>query len=156
MHVIVSDGPDYALCEILPDLLELPAHAGGLGAAARNYGVEHTESELIAFLDDDNAFRPNHLGLLVGLLDANPDADFAYGRMEYSNGQTSIGAYPPALGQIDASSFVCRRKTMELGMWAADHRLRAGLGNDRRLDRQGRAISLHPRNHARLPLRLTQ
>jgi len=117
VHVIVSDGPDPALFAILPDLLELPEHAGGLGAAARNYGVEHTESELIAFLDDDNAFRPNHLALLVGLLDANPTADFAYGRMEYSNGQTSIGAYPPALGQIDASSFVCRRKTMELGMW---------------------------------------
>lgn len=117
VHVVVSDGSDYALLEVLPDLLELPEHAGGLGAAARNFGVESTISELVAFLDDDNAFRPNHLAVLVGALDANPQADFAYGRMAYPGSDSVIGCYPPQYGQIDSSMFVCRRKTMELGMW---------------------------------------
>lgn len=130
-HVVVSDGPDPGLREKVEllnrksdviywpqgRLLELPEHAGGLGAAARNYGIDHSDSELLAFLDDDNAYRPHHLELLIECLDAQPGVDFAYGRLYYPESGTSIGMYPPEVGQIDSSSFVCRRKLFDLARW---------------------------------------
>lgn len=119
-HIVVSDGPDPDLRELVPvTLLELPEHIepGYLGARARNAGIEIAGGELLAFLDDDNAFRPNHLAVLVAALDANPDADFSYGRMAYPGSDSVIGCYPPQYGQIDSSMFVCRRKTMDLGTW---------------------------------------
>lgn len=118
-HIIVSDGPDPALRGLAPLLLELGEHEepGYLGARARNAGIGIANGELLAFLDDDNAFRPNHLATLVAALDANPHADFAYGRMAYPGSDSVVGAYPPQYGQIDSSMFVCHRRTMDLGMW---------------------------------------
>lgn len=126
-HVVVSDGPDpllaytFATNRIAVDppvrYLELSEHAGGLGAAARNFGIDNTDSELVAFLDDDNAYRPRHLEVLIAALDMVPEAAFAYGRLYYPETGQSIGMDPPQVGQIDGSSFVCRRSVFELGRW---------------------------------------
>jgi hypothetical protein len=42
----------------------------------RNVGIRLTESRFIAFLDDDNTWRPDHLTLTIGALEAG--ADFVY------------------------------------------------------------------------------
>ncbi len=54
---------------------------GGV-AATRNRGIALASGELIAHLDDDDLWRPDHLSGLVTCLDAHPDAGLAYGDAE--------------------------------------------------------------------------
>jgi len=51
-------------------------------AATRNAGIALARGELIAYLDDDDLWRANHLASLVGALDARPEAALAYGDAE--------------------------------------------------------------------------
>lgn len=51
-------------------------------AATRNRGIALAQGELIAHLDDDDLWGPRHLASLVAALDAEPDADLAYGDAE--------------------------------------------------------------------------
>jgi len=43
------------------------------GSAARNTGITHSQSEYIAFLDDDDEWLPNKLDMQVALLDSSSD-----------------------------------------------------------------------------------
>jgi len=54
---------------------------GGV-AATRNTGVRAAKGELIAYLDDDDLWRPEHLANLVAALDAAPTAMLAYADAE--------------------------------------------------------------------------
>ena len=54
---------------------------GGV-AATRNTGVLAARGALIAYLDDDDLWRPDHLEGLVGLLAAHPSCGLAYGDAE--------------------------------------------------------------------------
>jgi glycosyltransferase involved in cell wall biosynthesis len=51
-------------------------------AATRNHGVRTTTGELVAYLDDDDLWTPDHLEALVATLDAHPAASIAYGDAE--------------------------------------------------------------------------
>ncbi len=56
-------------------------NAGRLGkSGAMNTAIGESESEYIAYLDDDDAYYPNHLNELVSALDANPALDWACSR----------------------------------------------------------------------------
>ena len=46
---------------------------------ARNAGFAISQGELVLFLDSDDLMLPQNLEVLVGLLDAQPDIDVAYG-----------------------------------------------------------------------------
>jgi glycosyltransferase involved in cell wall biosynthesis len=50
--------------------------------AARNAGVEASSGELLAFLDQDDAWLPGKVRTQVDALRASPDAAYAYARME--------------------------------------------------------------------------
>lgn len=125
-HVIVSDGPDDKLADLLPDddriaVWELDTHDVGArwGHWARLAGISEARGELIAYLDDDNAFRPQHLALLVAALEDNPGADFAFSRMLVHAGPTTyeVGSNPPTYGQVDTSIIVHRRGLLDRETW---------------------------------------
>lgn len=125
-HVVVSDGPDPELAELVADLgvtfAELDRHDehARWGHWARLHGIGIARGDLIAYLDDDNAYHPDHLSRLAGVLAGDPGLDFAYSRMDvYRGGRLAfqVGAQPPVLGQIDTSLLLHRRGVLELGTW---------------------------------------
>jgi Glycosyl transferase family 2 len=83
----------------------LAEHAGDLGATPRNYALKTVaRGTLIAYLDDDNQWTPDHLASLVGLLVADPTAAFACRR--------------PRRFQIDTSALLHRRHLLDrFGYW---------------------------------------
>jgi glycosyltransferase involved in cell wall biosynthesis len=105
-------------------VMERPSGA----AAARNRALEHARGELVAFLDDDDFWRPSYLEAQVELLDANPTVDLSYadhveigpaGR-EFRPDTRPLAAYPSPLTWLLAECFihtmsvvVCRRRVFE-------------------------------------------
>lgn len=132
-HVIVSDGPDPELAEKLAHqhehgvfchpvrFAELPEHAAGQhwGHYARLAGIEASGGAYVAYLDDDDAYRPEHVATLARALQ-DPAVDWAYSVMEsHSNSglSTSIGYALPACGQIGTPMIMHRREALEHGTW---------------------------------------
>jgi len=114
-HVVVSDGPDPVLRDLLADsgvtYAEVAEHADdpcNYGARARNRGLEVASGDLIAYLDDDNAFHSDHVAKLAAALTANPGRDFAYTQMIRHGLGDTIGSEPPAHGSIDSSVLMHR------------------------------------------------
>lgn len=124
-HVVVSDGPDPELRALLAGLdvvyAEVTEHADdpcNYGARARNRGLEVATGELIAYLDDDNAFRPQHVERLAAALIAAPVFDFAYSRMYRHGLGDEIGGEPPEHGRVDSSILMHRRDgPAKFGLW---------------------------------------
>lgn len=126
-HIVISDGPDPVLRELLADAdvtyVEVDQHheeGVNVGGWARNRGLEVVSGDFIAYLDDDNAFRPNHLRLLATALVNHPDRDFAYSRMFRHGLGDVIGSDPPRYGCIDSSIIMHRADThKKFGSWPA-------------------------------------
>jgi glycosyltransferase involved in cell wall biosynthesis len=130
VHVIVADGPDPELHAKLADgprfahpvvFIQLGERAAGnrWGTAARLTGIEATSSDFVAYIDDDDALRPEHVQLHVKALEA-AGAAWSYSVMaSYSNSGlwTEIGWGPPQYGQIGTPMIVHRRSTLEHGTW---------------------------------------
>lgn len=141
-HVIVSDGPDRTLGELLAGDLwrrplrgpirrplvadQLSTHIDGVidyGSRARNHAVKLATGDLVAYLDDDNAYRPEHLELLAEAFD-DPAVDFAYSKLLTHPGEQVIGASAPQYGGIDTSLLMHRADTLErYGYWPEPHEL---------------------------------
>jgi len=125
-HVVISDGPDpeldawdetAALVTVFDQLPEHPPEPHW-GAAVRRRGLELATGGYIAYLDDDDAYRPHHCATLAAALDANPDADFAYSLMS-SQGDT-VGTAPPSYCNIGTPMIMHRRETLQFGTWGPD------------------------------------
>lgn len=124
-HIVVSDGPDPVLAEALDGdgrvrYAEVPEHDPGArwGHWARLQGIDMAKGEYIAYLDDDNSYRPEHLALVVAALEADPDPDFGYGSMIlHCAGGAVIGGDRPHYGQIDTSMIVHRRGLLDVATW---------------------------------------
>jgi glycosyltransferase involved in cell wall biosynthesis len=65
--------------------------------AARNLGVRHSDSELVAFLDADDVCRPDRLTRQMHALVANPDAAMVFCDADYTD----------ASGQPTGALFTC-------------------------------------------------
>jgi glycosyltransferase involved in cell wall biosynthesis len=131
-HIVVSDGPDpdlgrrvalsypaqYAAGRIM--FAALDDHDPGFrwGHRARLRGLELAAGDVIAYLDDDNAFRPNHLSAVTRRM-FEQGADFAYSQaLFHGHGDPYvIGASPPFCGGIDTSVMMHRRSALDLATW---------------------------------------
>lgn len=122
-HIIVSDGPDPELAERIARVTawrgdsvrfeQLPEHDPAIrwGLHARLRGIDLAKGDYIAYLDDDNSFRPEHVARLAAALEASPGAGFAYSRMQVNGRGPAyvIGTDPPVCGLIDTSQIMHRR-----------------------------------------------
>lgn len=123
-HVVVCDGPDPDLAAAIGGQVkvfdQLPEHYPSTrwGARARLRGLDLAEGDLITYLDDDDAFRPQHCAVLAAALAASPEADFAYSLM--SSQGAIIGSVPPSFCNIGTPMIMHRRETLRLGTWGPE------------------------------------
>jgi hypothetical protein len=78
-----------------------PVRAGRL----RNLGIDRTDAPLVAHLDDDNSFEPDHLESLAALLAADPSLDIAHSwrRVRDAAGRpVPLYSYPWVIGHRPA------------------------------------------------------
>jgi glycosyltransferase involved in cell wall biosynthesis len=63
--------------------LEHAGHANCGMSASRNLGIRESRGELVAFLDGDDVWLPDHLKVAVDILEEFSKADMVYGRSLY-------------------------------------------------------------------------
>jgi glycosyltransferase involved in cell wall biosynthesis len=67
--------------------IELWAHRletnSGYQCFPKNRGIEHSSGDYIAYLDDDNTWRPDHLQTCVDTIESDMSTDMVYTRMCY-------------------------------------------------------------------------
>jgi glycosyltransferase involved in cell wall biosynthesis len=130
-HLVVSDGPDPGLRDAIaaawPHVryAELDGHDPQVrwGVRARLLGLDLAAGDTIGWLDDDNAYRPDHLARCAAALAGHPDAGFAYTYAQFHlpSGDQLIGHDPPVLGGIDTSVLVHRKHlTNQVATWRDD------------------------------------
>lgn len=96
----------------------------GCDTGPKNDGIKESTGEYIAFLDDDNTFRPDHLQALYSALQKQPEAVLAYGDRwiidESKELKPQVGLFsdfnPTLLMQrnyIDTSDVLVKREAIE-------------------------------------------
>ncbi len=73
-------------------LLQTSNNAGH--ATARNVGIKAARGDLIAWLDADDYWEPNHLATVCGLLDQFPEAAVAYSAVRFIGAKTGTWSNP--------------------------------------------------------------
>lgn len=120
--VVVGDN-----CPELAELMELGAppnrvriynllknHGAG-GAVPRNHALAAAAGSLIAYLDDDNVWKPNHVSSLYEGM-RQTDAAFAFSSMEVNG--TDLGFKEPKHGSIDTSCVLHKKELIvKYGEW---------------------------------------
>ena len=129
-HIVVADGPDPELAAKIDGQIscfdQMPGHSDHphWGGPGRRRGIELATGDLIAYCDDDDAYRPRHIGLLAAALEANPSAGWAFSRMvsHSTTGETVIGDYdgPPLFGTIGTPMVMHRREVLDIATWGPD------------------------------------
>ena len=101
----------------------------GCDTKPKNVGIMASKGEYIAFLDDDNAYRPDHLAVLLKELEKDPSLDVVYGDRwltdETGRIQPQLGIsrdYDPAFlmqrNFIDTSDVLIKRQALfDVGGW---------------------------------------
>lgn len=76
-ETVVANLPEFA--GVFVRYLKLPQNGGV--SKARNFGIREAKGEIIAFLDSDDVWFPQHLSTLIHSL-VNQDADLAFSQAE--------------------------------------------------------------------------
>ena len=85
--IVIDDGSEDGTGEDLAGLdgrVRYRWQANRGVAAARNHGIRLARAPVVAFLDADNRWLPDHLEVLVALLDGHPDARLASTSPEFT------------------------------------------------------------------------
>ena len=134
--VVVDDGSSDSSRDIVrnfPDVLLLK-NSGKGSNAARNFGVEHTSSEYLAFIDQDDLWHPEHLALLSNALEHSQDALAAFSKIshftdgsspEYALNDGKVNRYNPwddfpnnYIGE-PLCSLLRRDPIKDVGLWSS-------------------------------------
>lgn len=128
-HIIVSDGPDETLSRVFRQFpgefdylryFELPEHtAGHIGNPARLFGIEQAQGEYIAYLDDDDAYRPEHVALHVAALEESGSYFSKSFMLSHKKRDELIGNGAPCPGGIGTPMIVHRRELLDIATWGA-------------------------------------
>ncbi|HVS37516.1 MAG TPA: glycosyltransferase family 2 protein [Gemmataceae bacterium] len=81
--LVVDDGSPDALHAALAPYgrnIRLLRKTNGGAASARNYGLDHSNGDLVAFLDADDYWEPRKLECQLAVLEANPEVGVLAGR----------------------------------------------------------------------------
>ncbi len=72
------------------------------GAAAKNSGIQHARSDILAFLDDDDCYDPLYLERAVGILEQHPDVEVVFMGVTWfgSNGEWGQQNYDQAMANF--------------------------------------------------------
>jgi len=94
--IVVDDGSiddiDGAVASLATDLRFFKQDNAG-AAAARNRGIRDASGELIVFLDVDDLWPANNLGILVDFLLEHPDIDVVHGYGQLMQFDSATGGY---------------------------------------------------------------
>jgi glycosyltransferase involved in cell wall biosynthesis len=140
-HVIVNDGPDRHLKEIVQQIYTrhkvgtrvlrrvtdlgfwTTSEIGDLGVGPMSVGTLMATGTYHTWLADDDWFLPDHIKKLYNLLIDHPEASFSYPIVEvrYGEGKQEVGQSVPSCGNI--AIVLYRRECLAYGMW------RFGMGN---------------------------
>lgn len=93
-------------------MFNLQKNYGAGGAVPRNHAIGAAGGTLIAYLDDDNAWKPNHVSSLYEAL-RSTDSTYAFSSMEVNG--TDLGFSEPKKGGIDTSCVL--HKKMLIGKY---------------------------------------
>ncbi len=81
----------------------IPAERNGGPATARNIGVSATKEPLVAFLDADDRWEPDHCATVASLLERHPEVVLAFGRTRtVSDGVPEASTAPLPTGPAGA------------------------------------------------------
>ena len=107
-------------------ILNLPVNHGAGGAVPRNYGIMLSSGSLIAYLDDDNEWTPDHVS---SLYEGMRQTGAAYGFASMTTLGRDLVFKAPKKGSIDTSAVMHRRGLVLSHGWWKD-RLEAGYAHD--------------------------
>lgn len=139
-HILVSDGQsrmiEGAIAHLKKPRFTIHFHQLGhnwhnisgrqsWGCEPRVAGGYLARGAYVGYLDDDNAYYPDHVSALVDLLEET-ESDFVHSQLT-ADGQV-YGRHPVEYGQIDTSTVLHRIELLHSSNWRAD-----GYGNDGRL-----------------------
>jgi glycosyltransferase involved in cell wall biosynthesis len=117
-------------------VFNLKTNHNDLGALARNHGIINATGKYIAYLDDDNAWEPNHLSSLLVTI---KDAAWAFSWMKIHDKIFKFTG--DACGQIDTSALLHKRELIfKYGLW--DPFAVAGYAHDWELVKRWLAVGL--------------
>src|ERR1700680_2837049 len=154
--IVVDDGSDDNGPDIVRKMISrgkkfvlLSKKNGGQGSA-RNYGIRHAQSHLIAFLDQDDIWYPNHNAVLIepfkrrgksnslGWVNANTDAIDVHGRTIVRRLQDGLNVTHPKrtledclqndMQVVPGATIVSKKAVLQIGGF--DERLRGYEDDD--------------------------
>ncbi|MEM9923379.1 MAG: glycosyltransferase [Cyanobacteria bacterium P01_D01_bin.50] len=87
--IVVNDGSQDSTLNIISNIkdprLKIFSYSNAGVAISRNRGIEESQGELIAFLDADDLWTVDKLGMQLKALQSNPQAAVAYSWVDYIN-----------------------------------------------------------------------
>lgn len=128
-HIVVSDGPDPELVRLLAEryppwrhppvrFAELPSHIGSWGGPGRALGAALAQGTYIAYLDDDDAYRPVHVATLATALELHPEVGFVHSAMvaHLPSGARLKYSGPPGV-MLGTPMIMHRRELLDIATW---------------------------------------